>query len=65
MHSLRIVKKVLSEVSAHLEGAEEFLKKNMKQIYATEKISADELIYFLLIFCQSWKHGVSFEMICC
>ena len=45
---IKICKRVLKEVSKKCDGAEDFI--NIEEIYSQEKLSAEEVIYFLVSF---------------
>ena len=50
---IKLLKKVLAEVSVHFEGAEEFIYEPIEEIFAQEKISTEEVTYFFVSFLCS------------
>ena len=47
---IKIYKRVLKEVSEKYYGAEEFVSSEIEQICSQQKLSAEEVIYFLCFF---------------
>ena len=47
---IKIYKRVLKEVSEKYYGAEEFVSSGIEQICSQQKLSAEEVIYFLCFF---------------
>ena len=43
-------KKVLKEVFEKYERAGDFINKKLDEVYSREKLSAEEVIYFLISF---------------
>ena len=43
----KILKSVLFDVFAHIEGVEKYTKERLTEVCPHEKISVNELIYFL------------------
>ena len=44
---IKNLKSVLFDVFAHIEGAEKYIKERLTEVCPHEKISVNELIYFL------------------
>ena len=44
---IKIYKTVLKEVSEKYDGADDFINRRIKEICSQEKLSAEEVIYFL------------------
>ena len=44
---IKIYKRVLKEVCKKFEGAEDFINRNIDEICSQEKLSVEEVIYFL------------------
>ena len=49
----RIYKRVLKEVSEKYDGIKDFINNRTEEICSQEKMSAEEVIYFLVAFLQS------------
>ena len=49
----RIYKRVLKEVSEKYDGIKDFINNRTEEICSQEKMSAEEVIYFLVGFLQS------------
>ena len=47
---IKLLKKVLAEVSVHFEGAEEFIYEPIEEMFAQEKISTKEVTCFIFVF---------------
>ena len=47
---IKLLKKVLAEVSVHFEGAEEFIYEPIEEMFAQEKISTEEVTCFIFVF---------------
>ena len=54
MNNIKInaYKKTLKEVSGKSEGAEDFINNRIDEIFFEEKLSVEEVIYFLVNFLQ-------------
>ena len=44
---IKIYKRVLKEVTEKFEGSEDFINRRIDEIYYQEKVSVEEVIYFL------------------
>ena len=44
---IKVYKRVLKEVSEKYEGAEDFINSRIEEICSQEKLSVEEVIYFL------------------
>ena len=49
---VKLYKKVLKEISEKYEGVEDFTNNKIYEICSQEKLSAEEVIYFLVSFLQ-------------
>ena len=49
---IKVFKKVLKEVVEKYDGAEDFINSSIDEICSQEKLSAEEVIYFLVGFLQ-------------
>ena len=49
---IKVFKKVLKEVVEKYDGAEDFINSSIDEICSQEKLSAEEVIYFLVSFLQ-------------
>ena len=49
---INVYKKPLKEVSGKSEGAEDFINNRIDEIFSEEKLSVEEVIYFLFSFLQ-------------
>ena len=49
---IKVFKKVLKEVVEKYDGAEDFINSSIGEICSQEKLSAEEVIYFLVGFLQ-------------
>ena len=43
---IKVLKQVLSDVSDHFDGSEEFIQKRREEVWAQKKMSVREVIYF-------------------
>ena len=48
----KVYKKVTKEAAKKYDGAEDFINSSIDEIYTQEKLSAEEVIYFLISFLQ-------------
>lgn len=51
---INIIREVLSDVSAKFMNVEEYIRKKLEETYLREKISVQEVIYFMfnLFYCN-------------
>ena len=47
---IKVYKKVLKEICENYDGTEEFINNRIEVICSYEKLSAEEVIYFLVSF---------------
>ena len=57
---IKIYKRVLKDASEKYEGAEEFINGRIAEICSQEKLSVEELIYFLYIFFSLFSSKIVF-----
>ena len=50
---MKIYKRVLQEISEKYHGAEDFINKRIEEVCSQEKLSAEEVTYFLVTFLHS------------
>ena len=50
---MKIYKGVLQEISEKYNGAEDFINKRIEEVCSQEKLSAEEVTYFLVTFLHS------------
>ena len=51
----KVCKTVLKEISKKYDGAEDFIKSRIEKIYSQEKLSAEEVIYFVCFVVSSFS----------
>ena len=49
---IKVYRKVLKEVAQKYDGAEDFINNRIEEICSQGKLSAEEIIYFLVGFLQ-------------
>ena len=50
---MKIYKRVLQEISEKYNEAEDFINKRIEEVCSQEKLSAEEVTYFLVTFLHS------------
>ena len=49
---VKVYKKVLKEISENYEGTEDFINSRIDETCSQEKLSVEQVIYFLVSFLQ-------------